>query len=90
MSRSVSVNSGAVARRPSISAPRIRPPAVSGTTMSGPISASSQAPAAARRSSVTRLGLPVRIACPAGESASGAARFIRFIASAPLTPVTIA
>ena len=89
MSRSVSVNPGRTASLPSISAPRTCSAAASGTTISGPISAPSSAAAALRRSPVTRRGLPVRIARPVSESASGAVRFIMRTVTAPVTPVTM-
>jgi hypothetical protein len=87
--RSVSVKLGLLASRPSSSAPRTCSPTASRTTISGPVAAPSAAAAAARRSPVTRLGWPVRIACPVSEPASGAVRFAIPAVSSPATPVTM-
>ena len=57
--------------------------------ISGPVPVPSAAAAAWRPSPVTRLGLPVRIACPASESASASIWFIIPAASSPVTPVTM-
>ena len=83
------MNPGRAATRPSSSAPRTCPPAASGTTISGPVPAPSTAAAAWQPSPVTRLGLPVRIACPASESASASTWFIIPAASSPVTPATM-
>ena len=87
--RSDSVNLGRTASRPSISAPRIRSPAVSGTTISGPMPTPSAAAAASRRSPVISPDLPTLIACPASEPASGAMRFASPTASGPVASATI-